>query len=514
MTDESQQQQIRGINWRETFPFTHLFRAFRIAIHPSKLILGLVALLALYAGGRFLDGVWPARHLAVKDEVRLYEQVVRRGGTSEDFLRERYAARAAIENQYADLLRDRGIVKDRDAALQAARDADKVDVLKDRIIADRNDRVRDAEKTRQAAYSDADKRPAEERRTARADADAAYRTAISAAYDGASGEWAQAKRVKGIGLFHAFFQYEAECVDGVVKGVASWNWLNRGDARPGVIPSVISFFTVGPLWLMRYHPVYFVLFTLLFLTIWGIFGGAIARIAAIHVARDEKLSVRAALAFSIGKFLSFVSAPLIPMLIVLIVGLVPLLAGALQSIPFLGPVFNILIAALFVLVLAAGFVMTLVLLGTFGGFNLMYPTIAVEGSDSFDAISRSFSYVYAKPWRMLFYTIVAIIYGALCYLFVRLFIWLMLIMTHQLRTSSWAPAVGKRRPAPTRYGRRCGEARRSRPGGSATISSSSRCGPIRILPPSSSPSGCTCASACSGRSRSASTSPPTRSSTT
>jgi hypothetical protein len=72
-----------------------------------------------------------------------------------------------------------------------------------------------------------------------------------------------------------------------------------------------------------------------------------------------------------------------------------------------------------------------VLLGTFGGFNLMYPTIAVEGSDSFDAISRSFSYVYARPWRMIFYTLVAVIYGALCYLFVRLFIWMMLALTHQ-----------------------------------------------------------------------------------
>ena len=54
---------------------------------------------------------------------------------------------------------------------------------------------------------------------------------------------------------------------------------------------------------------------------------------------------------------------------------------------------------------SAGFVMTITLFGTIGGFNLMYPTIAVEGSDSFDAITRSFSYVYARPWRMLFYTL-------------------------------------------------------------------------------------------------------------
>jgi hypothetical protein len=71
-----------------------------------------------------------------------------------------------------------------------------------------------------------------------------------------------------------------------------------------------------------------------------------------------------------------------------------------------------------------------VLLGTIGGFNLMYPTVAVEGSDSFDAISRSFSYVFARPWRMLWYTAVSVVYGAICYLFVRFFVWLMLAVTY------------------------------------------------------------------------------------
>src|SRR4029079_17405138 len=88
------------------------------------------------------------------------------------------------------------------------------------------------------------------------------------------------------------------------------------------------------------------------------------------------------------------------------------------------------VSILFVLALVVGFVITLVALGTVGGFNLMYPTVAVEGSDSFDAISRSFSYVFARPWRMLFYTAVAIAYGALTYLFVRFFIYIVLAVTH------------------------------------------------------------------------------------
>jgi hypothetical protein len=145
------------------------------------------------------------------------------------------------------------------------------------------------------------------------------------------------------------------------------------------------------------------------------------------VARDEKISVRQALRFSIGKLLSFVFAPIIPLLIVLGLGLVVSLVALIGNIGYVGP---ILVGAAFFLALVAGFVMALVMMGTAGGFNLMYPTIAVEGSDSFDAISRSFSYVYARPWRMLFYTAVAIVYGALTYLFVRLFVWLMFILTH------------------------------------------------------------------------------------
>src|SRR5262249_14918748 len=161
---------------------------------------------------------------------------------------------------------------------------------------------------------------------------------------------------------------------------------------------------------------------------WSVFGGAIARIAAVHVARDEKISIRQALRFSTSKFLSFLSAPIIPMLIVVAVGLVIAVGGVLGNIPFLGPV---IVRLFFFLALVAGFVMTLVMLGTGGGFNLMYPTIAVEGSDSFDAISRSFSYLYARPWRMAFYSGVAILYGSICYLFVRYFLYLMLSLTHK-----------------------------------------------------------------------------------
>lgn len=305
MADEAQQQ-IRSINWREVFPFTHLFRAFRIAVHPSKLVLALVALLLIYFGGRLLDVVWADKYL-VTDTAENY-------GFYEP---------------------------DRSSA-------------------------RDANNPR--------------------------------------------------GIFISLFNYEVRQV-------------NRLAFSGGLDPdAVAAFLFTGPKWLLTNHPLFFVLFMAWFLFVWSVFGGAISRIAAVHVARDEKLSVRQAIRFSSNKLLSFLFAPLIPLLILLIIAAVVAVAGwVLFHIPYVGP---IVAGLIFVLALVAGFVMALVLLGLIGGFNLMYPTIAVEGSDSFDAISRSFSYAFARPWRLLWYTVVALVYGALTYIFVRFFIWMVLALTH------------------------------------------------------------------------------------
>jgi hypothetical protein len=52
------------------------------------------------------------------------------------------------------------------------------------------------------------------------------------------------------------------------------------------------------------------------------------------------------------------------------------------------------------------------------GYPMMYTTLSAEGSDTFDALSRSYNYVYESPWHYLWYAIVAIAYGAMLTLFV------------------------------------------------------------------------------------------------
>jgi hypothetical protein len=46
---------LESINWRQALPFTHIFRTFRLAITPSKLILALIGVFACFLGGSFLD---------------------------------------------------------------------------------------------------------------------------------------------------------------------------------------------------------------------------------------------------------------------------------------------------------------------------------------------------------------------------------------------------------------------------------------------------------------------------
>src|ERR1051325_2720020 len=74
MADDAQGTIVRGIDWRSTFPFTLIFRSFRVAIHPSKLILALLAMILIYSGGRVLDWWCLAtpQHRALPNEMLLY----------------------------------------------------------------------------------------------------------------------------------------------------------------------------------------------------------------------------------------------------------------------------------------------------------------------------------------------------------------------------------------------------------------------------------------------------------
>ncbi len=209
----------------------------------------------------------------------------------------------------------------------------------------------------------------------------------------------------------------AVCRGSLLAGVGEWQ-TNKKAERGGVVYWVLVG-TDGLRWLLREHWVYAILFLLFGLAVWSVFGGAIYRIAALQAAREEKISIRQAMRFSISKFFSFFTAPLIPLLLFFLAGLA-VTVGAVIFGNWWG-IGSVLIGLLFFLAVNAGLVMAFLAAGFVGGCGLMYPTIAVEGSDSFDAISRSFSYIFERPWRAIIYALVAFVHGTACYLFVRAF---------------------------------------------------------------------------------------------
>jgi len=157
--------------------------------------------------------------------------------------------------------------------------------------------------------------------------------------------------------------------------------------------------------------------------IWAFFGGAISRAAVLDVSRDEKISLRESFAFAKSHYLSFATAPLIPIGFVLLGGLALWVGGLVGAIPAVG---EIIVGLTFFLALLAGFLIALVIVCGAGSLPMLMPAIAADNLDALDALSTTYSYVGARPWKTIFYAFLATCYGAACIVFLKLFVMIML----------------------------------------------------------------------------------------
>ena len=166
-----------------------------------------------------------------------------------------------------------------------------------------------------------------------------------------------------------------------------------------------------------YIQFYSLLVMLWTLVVWGLFGGAITRIAAVQVAPQEKVGLMESLRFAGRKYLSYVSAPVFPLVFVALLLLFMVIFGVFHLIPGFGDI--LIDGLLWPVVLLLGLAMAVVLVGLVG-WPLMAATISTEGTDSWEAVSRSYSYVYQAPWNYVWYGLVAMAYGAVVVFFVGL----------------------------------------------------------------------------------------------
>ncbi len=327
---------VEGVDWASLLPVIRLFAAFRMAIHPAKLLLALMLVIVLYLGGLALDTVWGVQ--VYPGEVSRY---IERPS-------DQYDAWLALQRRHLGQARELG----------------------------RDD--------------------------------------------------------PRIGIFDTLLSAEIEAFRRLIVSASSFDFGLRAlassqpSAAGGVIGALFLMVVGIPGWLVRTHPGFTAVYCgfAFLLTAWV--GGAICRLAALHACANRRPSAFTALHFAGRKYIWFVLAPLIPVVLALFVGLLLALVGlALFNLPIL----DVIGAALFGVLLLGGFVMALLLVGFAGASNLLWPAVAVEGSDAFDAISRAFNYVYGRPWRYLFYSAAALVYGAITYLFFGFVVYLVLLLT-------------------------------------------------------------------------------------
>jgi hypothetical protein len=153
------------------------------------------------------------------------------------------------------------------------------------------------------------------------------------------------------------------------------------------------------------------------LLVWGLFGGAITRIAALKFTRDEAPDLFAALRHASGKLLSYSMPPLLALAGAAIFGIQLAILGWIMQLSFLALVAGLL----WPFVLLLGLMMAILLIGALVGWPLMFATVSVEGTDAFDALGSSYAYTYQRPLRLLWYVLLAVILAAVSMFIVKLF---------------------------------------------------------------------------------------------
>ncbi len=237
------------------------------------------------------------------------------------------------------------------------------------------------------------------------------------------------------GIFEAWREHGERCVFGLMGSSVPGAEVAQGTPLGAYLETYsrtkplrnLTNFAYGIWWLISQHPFFFVFFGAGTLLLWGLGGGAICRLAAVEFARDEKFTFMQGLTYARTHLLGgFALAPCIPLVFALLVALLLMASGLLLRIPLLG---DLLGGVTFVLSILGGFIIAALLFGLLVGGHFMWPAVAAEGQDAYDAFSRGLSYAFTRPWKTFIYSITATIFASVCWLFVNWFTFAALSIT-------------------------------------------------------------------------------------
>ncbi|MFG0244581.1 MAG: hypothetical protein ACF8MF_00835 [Phycisphaerales bacterium JB052] len=160
---------------------------------------------------------------------------------------------------------------------------------------------------------------------------------------------------------------------------------------------------------VMHNPLLSILLGIPMVAIIALAGGAIARSAAFEFAQGRFASREETLYFTLQRARQFVTAVLGPVAFSILVLMLIALGGLLLSVPIV----DILGAVLYGIGLAMGIIATVVLMLHVIAIPMIIPALAIEGTDAFDAIQRSYAYVVGRPLRYLTYIVLLTLLGVL-----------------------------------------------------------------------------------------------------
>ncbi|HVU64007.1 MAG TPA: hypothetical protein VHC70_08520, partial [Phycisphaerales bacterium] len=168
-------------------------------------------------------------------------------------------------------------------------------------------------------------------------------------------------------------------------------------------------------------------------------GGAICRSAACEFAQGVGLEWPRAAGFSLSRWAAMVGALLGPPLIAWVIMLLMALAGAVL---FRFPIVGLVGALLWPLMLIGGLVAAIMLAAYLIGWPMLLPSVACEGTDAVDAIQHAYSFVFAKPLRLVVYLAILIVQFAVLGAVVAGVFWLGIEIAQRCGME-WSGARGK-----------------------------------------------------------------------
>src|SRR5262249_36045733 len=170
-----------------------------------------------------------------------------------------------------------------------------------------------------------------------------------------------------------------------------WWWTNAGLPLPHrlfepariLITPLAALLNPASGWLAMWHALVALVWLIV---VWGIFGGAIARIACVQEAHARQAGIGEAVRFAWRSGTSLILAPSYPLVALAFCSLTGIVFGLIYRLPA-GPA---VAGVLLFIPLAVGLVMTLLVAALVAGWPLFHAALASGADDALDALSRTY----------------------------------------------------------------------------------------------------------------------------